>query len=117
MSQITVLTGPERRRRWRPEDKMRILAEAFSPGACVTEVARRHDVSTGLIYSWRARLRRERLPQPAPSALPGTGFAEAVLAAEPSAMLGRCAAIVIELPGSGRLSISARNRRRWPRPC
>ena len=69
MSQITVLTGPERRRRWRPDDKMRILAEAFSPGACVEAVARRHDVLRGLIYTWRRKLRRE-LPQPA--------FAEAV---------------------------------------
>ena len=29
------------------------LREAFSPGACVAEVARRHDVSRGLIYLWR----------------------------------------------------------------
>jgi transposase len=98
MSQITVLTGPERRRRWRRDDKMRILAEAFSPGACVTEVARRHDVSTGLIYSWRARFRAD-LPQPA--------FAEAVLAHEPARPLEPSAAIVVELPGSGRVSIAA----------
>lgn len=98
MSQITVLTGPERRRRWHSEDKMRILAEAFSPGACVTEVARRHDVSTGLIYSWRARLRRE-LPQP--------GFAEAVLADEPRQAPELSPVIVIDLPGSGRVSLAA----------
>jgi transposase len=98
MSQITVLTGPERRRRWRPDDKMRILTEAFSPGACVTEVARRHDVSTGLIYSWRAKLRGE-LPQP--------GFAEAVLANGPRLPVELSAAIVVELPGSGRVSIAA----------
>ena len=47
MSQITVLTGPERRRRWQREDKMRILAEAFSPGACVREVALFNDAATG----------------------------------------------------------------------
>lgn len=96
MSQITVLTCPERRRRWRPDDKMRILAEAFSPGACVAEVARRHDVSTGLIYSWRARFRGE---QP--------GFAEAVLAHEQRQPLEPSAAIVVELPDSGRVSIAA----------
>src|SRR3546814_4091858 len=77
MSQITVLTGPERRRRWRPEDKLRVLAEAFSPGGCVGAVARRHDVSRGLIYTWRRKLRRE-LTQPAPA------FAAAVLAQEPN---------------------------------
>ena len=98
MSQITVLTGPERRRRWRPDDKMRILAEAFSPGACVTDVARRHDVSTGLIYSWRAKLRGE---------LPQAGFAEAVLADAPRQALESMAAIIVDLPGSGRVSIAA----------
>ena len=108
MSQITVLTGPECRRRWRPEDKMRILAEAFSPGACVTEVARRHDVSRGLIYTWRRKLRRD-LPQPAPPARPcsGQAFAEAVLTGEPGQAPSPAAAIVIELPGSGRVSIAA----------
>lgn len=100
MSQITILTGPERRRRWRPEDKMRILAEAFSPGACVEAVARRHDVSRGLIYTWRRKLCRE-LPQPAPT------FVEAVLAEEPSQAAAPYAAIVVELPGSGRVSIAA----------
>src|ERR1700710_568024 len=100
MSQITVLTGPERRRRWRPEDKMRIVAEAFSPGACVEAVARRHDVSRGLIYTWRRKLRRE-LPQPA------AAFAEAVLAEEPSRAAAPTIAIVVELPGSGRVSIAA----------
>lgn len=98
MSQITVLMGPERRRRWRRDDKMRILAEAFSPGACVTEVARRHDVATSLIYSWRARFRGE-LPQPA--------FAEAMLAPEPRRSPEPVAAIVVELRGSGRVSIAA----------
>ena len=110
MSQMTVVTGPERRRRWRPEDKLRILAEAFSPGACVDEVARRHDVSRGLIYTWRRKLRRD-LPQAAatPSALLGTGFAEAVLAEEPSLVAGpgSSAAIVVELPRIGRVSIAA----------
>lgn len=100
MSQITVLTGPERRRRWSAEDKMRILAEAFSPGACVDAVARRHDVARSLIYTWRSRLRRE-LPQPAPA------FAEAVLAEEPGGVPDPGAAIVIDLPRIGRVSIAA----------
>jgi transposase len=49
MGRMTVLTGPERRRRWCDDERLRILTEAFSPGACVSEVARRHDVSTALI--------------------------------------------------------------------
>ncbi|NTZ43845.1 transposase [Altererythrobacter sp. SALINAS58] len=55
MSQVTVFSGPERRRRWREDERLQILAEAFSPGAGVTEVCRRHDMSSGLIYTWRHR--------------------------------------------------------------
>lgn len=86
---------------------MRILAEAFSPGGCVQAVARRHDVSRGLIYTWRHKLRRE-LPQPAPapSAQLGTGFAEAVVAEEPNQAPALCAAIVVEMPGGRRVNIA-----------
>jgi hypothetical protein len=33
MSRVEVLSGPERRRRWRAERKRSILAEAFAPSA------------------------------------------------------------------------------------
>lgn len=55
MGQITVFSGPERRRRWTEAERHQILAEAFRPGACVARVARQHDVSTALIYTWRRR--------------------------------------------------------------
>ena len=43
---MEIITGVERRRRWRPEDKLRIVAEeAEQPDACFAEVAWRHDVS------------------------------------------------------------------------
>jgi transposase len=53
MAYMTLMSGPERRRRWSREDRDRILAAAFAPGAVVTQVARQNDVSTGLIYKWR----------------------------------------------------------------
>ena len=53
MAQISVLMGPERRRRWSPEVKLAVLSEAFAPGATVTDVARRLNVATSLIYQWR----------------------------------------------------------------
>ncbi len=40
---MEILTGVERRRRWRLEDKLRIMAEAEQPGVRFAEVARRHD--------------------------------------------------------------------------
>ena len=45
MGQVTVFSGPERRRRWSDEERLQIVAEAFAPGARVAEVCRRHDVS------------------------------------------------------------------------
>jgi transposase len=57
---LEIITGVERRRRWRDEDKLRILAEIEQPGANVSEVARRHDVSRGLVWQWRRQLRQER---------------------------------------------------------
>lgn len=58
-----VLVGAERRRRWSVDEKLRIVGEAFAPGALVAEVARRRDVSRAQIYQWRAELRRERLTE------------------------------------------------------
>ena len=48
-----LLSGPERRRRWSSEEKAGIVAEVMLPGATVTEVARRHGISRGLLYTWR----------------------------------------------------------------
>ncbi len=77
MGQMTVFSGPERRRRWSEEERGHILTEAFSPGACVASVARRHDVSTGLIYTWRRNLCAARAE--AAPALPGPDFAEVIV--------------------------------------
>lgn len=45
--------GPERRRLWRPEEKLAVLAEAFAPGVIVADVTRQRDVATSLIYQQR----------------------------------------------------------------
>lgn len=52
-----ILVGPERRRRWSVDEKLRIVHEAFAPMARVSDVARRRDVSRAQIYQWRAELR------------------------------------------------------------
>ena len=59
---MEIITGVERRRRWRPEDKVRIVAEAEQPGACFAEVARRHDVSRALLWAWRRQIRDHAQP-------------------------------------------------------
>jgi transposase len=55
---IELITGEARRRRWTVEEKAEILAESFQPGARVSEVARRHGVNRGLLWSWRHQARK-----------------------------------------------------------
>ena len=50
---IDIRVGVERRRRWGREEKLRIVQESLAPNVVVTEVARRHEISTGLLYTWR----------------------------------------------------------------
>jgi transposase len=50
---MEIITGVERRRRWRVEEKLRIVAECERPGACLAAVARQHDMSSGLLWNWR----------------------------------------------------------------
>ena len=67
---MEIITGVERRRRWRPEEKLRILAELDEPGAKFAEVARRHEVSRGLLWQWREAQRRGKLVAEAPGFVP-----------------------------------------------
>ena len=67
---MEIITGVERRRQWRDEEKLRILAEAEQPGVKFSEVARRHDISRGLLWQWRDAQRRGRLVAEAPSFMP-----------------------------------------------
>jgi transposase len=67
---MEIITGVERRRQWRDEEKLRILAELNEPGIKFSEVARRHDVSRGLLWQWRDAQRRGRLMAETPSFMP-----------------------------------------------
>jgi transposase len=67
---MEIITGVERRRSWRAEEKLRILAELTQPGVKFSEVARRHDVSRGLLWQWRDAQRRGRLVAETPGFLP-----------------------------------------------
>ena len=57
MSKVSVLSGPERRRRWTPAEKRRIVEESLAPCASVIEVARQHDVHPNLLTVWRRQAR------------------------------------------------------------
>jgi transposase len=98
MAQMTVFTGPERRRRWSEDDRRRILAAAFSPGVVVSEVARQYDVSTALIYKWRQEARGLAVR-----------FAPVVVDSEPMVRPAPVEApgIVVDLADGSRVSIGA----------
>jgi transposase-like protein len=68
---MEIITGVERRRRWRLEEKLRIVAETEQPGAGIAEIARRYEISRGLLWNWRSQVRRGVLkPEPPPVFLP-----------------------------------------------
>lgn len=48
-----VLSGPERRRRRTPAEKLAIIAETMEPGMTVSLVARRHGIAPNQLFSWR----------------------------------------------------------------
>ena len=74
---MEIITGVERRRLWRLEQKLWIVAEAEQPGASFAKVARRHEVSRGLLWSWRRQVRSGRLAlEPMPTFLPVQVMAE-----------------------------------------
>jgi transposase len=63
-----VRSGVGRRRRWSNADKGRIVAESFAPGAVVSEVARRHEISPQHLFAWRKAARHSQLALPADEA-------------------------------------------------
>lgn len=110
MGQVTVFSGPERRRRWSDEERLQIVAEAFAPGARVADVCRRHGVSSGLIYTWRCKLLDAGVAQEAsaPEALPAPVFAEALLDGDAVPVsAAEHPAMIIDLPRGKRLSVFA----------
>jgi len=63
---MEIITGRERRRRWSLEDKLRMVAETHESGGCVRQVAARHDIYPGLLFTWRRQVREGKLEPPKP---------------------------------------------------
>ena len=59
-----VLSGVERRRRWSVDEKLAVAMASLEPGAVVSDVARRFDVTRQQVYDWRRAARRGDLGMP-----------------------------------------------------
>lgn len=88
MSQVTIISGVERRRVWTEEQKRALVAAACEPGASVAEIARRTDLRPSQLYRWRRELAEPALP----------GFAAVTLSTELDPVAA--CAVVLELGGA-----------------
>lgn len=116
---LEIISGVERRRRWSDADKLRIVAEADEAGAKVAEVARWHEISRSILWTWRKQARAGVLATPDPlDFLPVVVDAVSAMdtaASEPSAASLQAdappppdhRAITITLANGTRLEISA----------
>lgn len=53
---MELITRRERRRRWSIEQKREIVAESLGADTTPTAVARKHAISSGLLYTWRQQI-------------------------------------------------------------
>jgi transposase-like protein len=80
MTAVEVITSVERRRQWRREDKLRIVAESAEPGRTSSQVARRYGLSPGQLFTWRRQLLAEAIA----NSVGGDGFVPVEVAKEPT---------------------------------
>ena len=112
MTTVTILSGPERRRRWSTAEKLRIVEESLAPGANVVEVARRHDVHRNLVTVWRRQARTGVLafgPGPMQRQDDEVRFAAVSLAPDRQPLTASsetCGAIEIEFAAGARMRIT-----------
>ena len=97
-----VITGDCERRAHADAFKGRLVALTLTPGACIAEIARAHDIHPQLLYTWRRQAKAGKLTLPA---LETPAFApvmiEEELSAGGSAVLEppEAATIIIEIGG------------------
>jgi transposase len=103
-----VLSGPERRRRWSTEEKLRVLAQSMAPGSSPSLACRMHGISTGQLSTWRKQFRSGELA----GFVPVSVMADAALP-EPTAVPDLAdgvptavGAIEVELPSGVKLRLT-----------
>jgi transposase len=98
---VDIRTGVGRRRRWSREFKGQVVAESYVPGAVVSEVARRHDMTPQHLFAWRKAARAGHLVLPAeerPMFVPVVAATSELATAR--AITTTAGSIVIEIAGA-----------------
>ena len=120
-SRIEVVARVSGRRAWTVEQKLAMLRDAFGPGGSVRASIDRHEVSSGLLYTWRRQAMSCELASTPRTALLGPMveappcFAEVRVTERLPAASAPCppvwtdplGRIGIELPSGVRLSVDA----------
>ncbi|MGQ0673362.1 MAG: IS66-like element accessory protein TnpA [Hyphomicrobium sp.] len=81
MTSVEVITSVERRRRWSPEEKQRLVAESARPGRTASQVARANGIAPGQLFTWR----RQFLAEATGVDLEDGGFVPVQITAAPTA--------------------------------
>jgi transposase len=107
-ARIEVISHVSGRRRWTVEQKLLILRDAFGPDGSVRSACERHEVGSGLIYTWRRQAMSGELTGVKPPALPA--FAAVELSSDVPLLPTEVPApqssqIGIELPSGVRLTV------------
>lgn len=119
---IEVIARVSGRRNWTVEQKLAMLRDAFGPGGSVREAMDRHEVTSGLLYTWRRNAMAGLLVDRPAKALTGPADAAAPIFAEvvvdpamppsmpsppPPRASETAGRITIELPSGMRLTVDA----------
>lgn len=62
MKNVTAISEAAGRQPRNDEDRARIAAEAFAPGACIDTVASQYNVSKTALYVWRKKFMCQTVP-------------------------------------------------------
>src|ERR1700749_4533599 len=59
-----------KRKSYKLDEKRRMVAESYAPGASVSRVARRYEINANLLFTWRRQMRAPSTPAPSIELIP-----------------------------------------------
>ena len=106
-ARMQVVARVSGRRAWTPEQKLAILRDAFGPGGSVRSAIERHEISSGMLYTWRKNAMSGQLGvvRAAPQQFVQVRVEDTPLLPLPTVVPTQPSHIGIELPSGVKLSI------------